>query len=118
MKQARQKHYLREWNQMREHEQYVFLNVEPDPQLELFETDDYQRIQIIDGVYSGIVYHYGKLKAPSVNEKTSESLKLEFEYTIDQMNDNVIFDDPNHKAEEFIHYIGEILTSIIIGKEK
>ena len=99
---------------MREHEHYVFLNVEPDEQLDLFETDDYQRIQIIDGVYSGIVYHYGKLEVPNIKEEKSENLKLEFEYTIDQMNDNTIFDDPNHKAEEFVHYIGEILTSIII----
>ena len=114
MKTEQQTHYLKEWNPMREHEHFVFLDVEPDPQLDLFETDDFQRIQIIDGVYSGIVYHYGKLQVGElINMEEDGDLKLEFEYTIDQMNDNKIFDDPNHKAEEFIHYIGDILTSII-----
>lgn len=100
---------------MREHETYVFLNVDTDPQLDLFETDDYQRIQIIDGVYSGIVYHYGRLKVPEMKDGflSEDNMKIEFEYTIDQMNENIIFDDPNHKAEEFVHYIGEILTNII-----
>ncbi len=77
-----------------------------------FKNSEITGINIIDGKYSGVVYHYHKVR---VLEEGAIA-RLQFGYTIVAPG-NYDIDDLN-SDEEFVTIMGDILSQILISKPK
>lgn len=65
-----------------------------------YQVIDDQWIKLIDGPYAGIMYRYGRVELIDEGDR----LRVKFEYEID---------DGSRKDNEFVQYIGPILTELI-----
>lgn len=65
-----------------------------------YQVIDDQWIKLIDGPYAGIMYRYGRVELIDEGDR----LRVKFEYEID---------DGSRKDNEFVQYVGPILTELI-----
>jgi len=72
-----------------------------------FTNSDITGIQIIQGEYAGVVYHYGGVRV----KEHGELATLEFGYTIVQPGKHDI--DELQKDEAFSIIMGDVLTEIL-----
>lgn len=77
-----------------------------------FKDSDITGIQIIDGKYNEVVYHYHKVR---VAEEGGVA-KLQFGYTIVLPGEHDI--DVLNSDQDFVTIMGDILTQIIMGEAK
>jgi hypothetical protein len=77
-----------------------------------FKDSDITGIQIIDGEYKGVLYHYHKVRVA----EEGEVARLQFGYTIVSPGEHDI--DVLNSDEGFVTIMGDILTQIIMGEAK
>ena len=75
-----------------------------------FTNSDITGIQILQGEFAGVVYHYGKAKV----QEAGEFAKLQFGYTLVHPGKHDI--DELQNNEEFVTIMGDILTEILINQ--
>jgi hypothetical protein len=75
-----------------------------------FKDSDITGIQIIDGNYKGVVYHYHKVRV----KEEGALARLQFGYTIVSPGEHDI--DVLNSDEEFVTIMGDILTQILLSK--
>ena len=74
------------------------------------ENEDFASIMIKDGKFKDVIYNYGKVSIPEVDNLNEDgTLSFSFEYTI---IDNVGIPRENF-GEDFFTLIGDILVDII-----
>ena len=74
------------------------------------KDDDFASIMIKDGKYKDVIYNYGKVSIPEVDNLNEDgTLSFSFEYTI---IDNIGTPRENFE-EDFFTLIGDILVDII-----
>ena len=88
---------------LEEGKDFVFIN---------FKDTDITGLQIIEGEYAGVVYHYHQAKV--VEE--GEMARLQFGFTIVHPGKHDI--DLLQKDENFVTIMGDILTQILMNKAK
>jgi len=76
-----------------------------------FTNSDLTGIMILQGEYTGVVYHYGKVRV----KERGEFATLEFGYTIVHPGKHDI--DLLQKDEEFSTIMGDILTEILLKND-
>ena len=75
-----------------------------------FTNSDITGIQILQGEFAGVVYHYGKARV----QEAGEFAKLQFGYTLVHSGEHDI--DELQNNEEFVTIMGDILTEILINQ--
>lgn len=88
---------------LKEGKDFVFLT---------FKDSDITGIEIIDGAYKGVVYHYHKVRVL----EEGEVARLQFGYTIVSPGEYDI--DVLNSDEEFVTIMGDILTQLIMSESK
>ena len=79
-------------------------------------SKDFIRVEITDGKYKGLVYHYIKV---SVQEDKDSNGTLQFSYDIDVTPENIDTDKLNEEDKKaFEGQLGDILVHIIESKEQ
>jgi hypothetical protein len=73
-----------------------------------FTNSDITGIQILQGEFAGVVYHYGRARV----EEAGEFAKLQFGYTLVHPGKHDI--DELQNNEDFVTIMGDILTSILM----
>ena len=73
-----------------------------------FTNSEITGIQILQGEFAGVVYHYGKAKV----QEAGEFAKLQFGYTLVHPGKHDI--DELQNNEEFVNMMGDILTQILL----
>ena len=73
-----------------------------------FTNSEITGIQILQGEFAGVVYHYGRARV----EEAGEFAKLQFGYTLVHPGKHDI--DELQNNEDFVTIMGDILTSILM----